>query len=296
MTTQDRTRLTARLRPDHTPVLANECIEFLGCRNGGVFVDCTSGEGGHTELMLQASPNVRTISLDLDPDMLDYAKYRLSQYLNRTNFIHSNFADIDKALSTTNTSMVNGILADLGISMAHIRSVDRGIAFTSNQPLDMRLNPLAGRPLSEELPTMSEGQIFEIIRNYGEEPSARRISQAIHTHLKTSPIQTTGDLASLIENTVGRRGRIHQATKTFQAFRIWMNRELENIETFIPKALRMLLPGEHWQSSPTIRSKTGSSKTFSKRLKMKDLNKLQKNQLSLPMMRLQQTGLQDQQN
>jgi 16S rRNA (cytosine1402-N4)-methyltransferase len=231
------------LRPDHTPVLANECIEYLGCRNGGVFVDCTSGEGGHTELMLQASPNVRTISLDLDPDMLEYAKFRLSEYSARTTFIHSNFADIDKALATTNTSMANGILADLGISMAHIRSVDRGIAFTANQPLDMRLNPLAGRPLSEELPTMSESQIFEIIRNYGEEPSARRISQAIHLHLKTNPIQTTGDLANLIENTIGRHSRIHPATRTFQAFRIWINRELENIETFIPKALRMLLPG-----------------------------------------------------
>lgn len=243
MTTHDKTRLTAHLRPDHTPVLARECIELLGCSNGGTFVDCTSGEGGHTELMLQSSPKVRTISLDLDPDMLERAKARLSEFEGRTTFIHTNFSNIDKALVSQSVGMVNGILADLGISMAHIKSVDRGIAFTSNQMLDMRLDPTSGKPLMELLPSMSENLIFEIIRKYGEDPMARKISKTIYAALAQKPIETTTELAELIEKNIGRHGRTHPATRTFQAFRIWINGELENIETFLPKAIRMLLPG-----------------------------------------------------
>lgn len=243
MTTHDKTRLTAHLRPDHTPVLARECIELLGCSNGGTFVDCTSGEGGHTELMLQSSPKVRTISLDLDPDMLERAKARLSEFEGRTTFIHTNFSNIDKALVSQSVGMVNGILADLGISMAHIKSVDRGIAFTSNQTLDMRLDPTSGKPLKDLLPGMGENLIFEIIRKYGEDPMARKISKVISTVLAQKPIETTTELAELIEKNIGRHGRTHPATRTFQAFRIWINGELENLETFLPKAIRMLLPG-----------------------------------------------------
>ncbi|NTU60885.1 MAG: 16S rRNA (cytosine(1402)-N(4))-methyltransferase RsmH [Caldiserica bacterium] len=231
------------MRPDHTPVLAKECIDLLGCANGGTYVDCTSGEGGHTELILQSSPKVRTISLDLDPDMLERAKARLSEFDGRTTFIHSNFANIDKALVSQSIGMVNGILADLGISMAHIRSVDRGIAFTSNQMLDMRLDPTNGKPLKDMLPGMGENQIFEIIRKYGEDPMARKISRAITSALALKPIETTTELAELIEKAVGRHGRTHPATRTFQAFRIWINNELDNLETFLPKAIRMLLPG-----------------------------------------------------
>lgn len=243
MTTHDRTRLTAHLRPDHTPVLANECIELLGCNNGGTFVDCTSGEGGHTLLMLQSSPQSRTISLDLDPEMLEKAKLRLAEFEGRTTFIHSNFSNIDKALVSQSIGMVNGILADLGISMAHIKSVDRGIAFTSNQTLDMRLDPTNGKPLKDLLPSMSENQIFEIIRKYGEDPMARKIAKAIVPALAFSHLETTTELANLIEKSIGRHGKTHPATRTFQAFRIWINRELENLETFLPKAIRMLLPG-----------------------------------------------------
>lgn len=243
MTTHDKTRLTAHLRPDHTPVLARKCIELLGCSNGGTFVDCTSGEGGHTELMLQSSSKVRTISLDLDPDMLERAKARLSEFEGRTTFIHTNFSNIDKALVSQSVGMVNGILADLGISMAHIKSVDRGIAFTSNQTLDMRLDPTSGKPLKDLLPGMSENLIFEIIRKYGEDPMARKISKVIYAALAQKPIETTTELAELIEKNIGRHGRTHPATRTFQAFRIWINGELENIETFLPKAIRMLLPG-----------------------------------------------------
>ncbi len=243
MTTDDKIRLTAHLRPDHTPVLAPECIDLLGCKNGGIFVDGTSGEGGHTILMLQSSPNTRTVSLDMDPDMLDRARARLSEFHERATFIHSNFAEIDGALKSVNISMVSGILLDLGISMAHIKSIDRGLAFTSDQPLDMRLNPTEGKPLREILNKMREEQLFEIIKTYGEEPFAKKIAKAIIHELSHGKMETTKDLAGLIEKTLGRRGRTHPATRTFQALRIWINRELENIETVIPKALRLLLPG-----------------------------------------------------
>lgn len=243
MTTHDKTRLTAHLRPDHTPVLANECIDLLGCKDGGIFVDCTSGEGGHTILMLQSSPKTRTISLDLDPDMLDRARQRLVEFEGRTTFIHSNFSNIDKALVSQSIGMVNGILADLGISMAHIKSVDRGISFMSDQALDMRLDPTNGTPIKDLLPGMSENQIFEIIRKYGEDPMARKIAKAITSAVASKPIETTSELALAIEKTIGRHGKTHPATRTFQAFRIWINRELENLEAFLPKAIRMLLPG-----------------------------------------------------
>lgn len=243
MTTQDKTRLIAPLRPDHTPVLASECIEFLGCAKGGVFVDGTSGEGGHTELMLLASPNVRTVSLDLDPEMLSRANSRLQQFGDRAKFVHSNFANIDTALESLNIHMVNGILLDLGISMAHIRSVNRGLAFSSDQPLDMRLNPTEGEPLLELLPKMREEQLAEIIKIYGEEPFSRKVAKAVVNQATHGQLETTKQLADLIEKTLGRHGKTHPATKTFQALRIWINRELENIETVIPKALRLLLPG-----------------------------------------------------
>jgi len=227
----------------HRAVMVKEALEFLNTANGGIFVDGTCGEGGHTEAILLSSPNAQTVSFDLDEKMLKIAKTRLSQYANRTNFVHNNFNEIDKALKNLGILDISGILLDLGISMAHLKSEQRGISFNGDQPLDMRLNQSSGIPLSDILKTMNQTELEQILNEFGEERQSKKIARAIVEFNKNHTIKTTGQLTEIILSVLPRFGRIHPATKTFQALRIYTNSELDNLRTALPKCLDILKSG-----------------------------------------------------
>jgi len=242
MDMQDRTRLTADLKPFHTLVLLNEILAYFkqtGCK---VFVDGTTGEGGHTLGFLK-NTDAHVVCFDADSEIQQRAKERLQDYAERVTFVHSNFRYILKELAKASYTHVDAILLDLGISMAHLKDINRGITFATDQPLDMRLDTTEGLPLSAMLPQMTESEIADVIFKYGEERASRRIARAIVYYMDKKPITTTGELAGLIEKSIGRKGKIHPATRTFQAFRIFINQELTSLELAIPQCLDCLAPG-----------------------------------------------------
>lgn len=243
MIAHDRTRLTTRLgqgQYHHTPVMLPEAMAFLRPERGGVYFDCTCGEGGHSEAILKASLNSKTVCMDLDLNMLMVAKERFKEFEGRTWFVHTNFADIDKAASLANVANSDGILMDLGISMAHLKGEKRGITFMEDQPLDMRLDVNRGEPAHSILLRIKFEELASAISEYGEERFAGKIARAIINAREKEPINTTGQLVKIISSVVPRSGRINPATRTFQALRILVNQELESLEEAIPKCLDML--------------------------------------------------------
>ena len=230
----------------HPPVLLKESIHYLNAEKGGVFVDATLGGGGHTEAILRANPENRVIAIDRDEEAIERALKRLEPYGDRIAVYHANFSQIDKVLEAEGVSEVNGVLFDLGVSHFHLRG-ERGFTVWQEQPLDMRMDrnqKLTAREVVNELP---ERKLAEIIFKYGEERFARKIAREIVRRRKTKPIETTTELAKIVEEVIPKKlwaGRKkHPAIKTFQAIRIYVNKEFEEIETAIPKAAHLLKSG-----------------------------------------------------
>ena len=242
MTAQDKTRLIVHLERYHTPVMPSEVMELIRPAKCNIIVDGTTGEGGHSRIFLESS-KADAICFDADSEMLELAKKNLSEFKDRTTFIHANYSEMKEVLKNKNIHGVDGILLDLGISMAHIKGLKRGITFSGDQPLDMRLDTTTGLPVSYYVNSLPEHEIADIIWKYGDERKSRRIAKAIIWERDKGKIETTGQLAGLIQKSIGRQGRIHPATRTFQALRIFVNRELEHLETAIPNCLDTLLPG-----------------------------------------------------
>lgn len=241
MVVDDRTRLTTHLgQYHHTPVMLSEVLEFLHAGEGGTFIDGTCGEGGHSKAILESSDNAKVVSLDLDKNLLLVAKERLKNFEGKTTFVHTNFADIDRAAWLAGAQKVKGILLDLGISMAHIKGQERGITFNLDQPLDMRLNPEIGEPASRLIGRMKFEELEQVIRDYGEEHFSGRIARAIINERRKTKIETTGQLVEIISKVVPKGGRVNPATRTFQALRILINGELENLAEALPKCLELL--------------------------------------------------------
>lgn len=218
-------------------------MDFLGPEEGGIFVDCTTGEGGHSEIILNLSDKSRMICLDLDLVMLHKAKERLKPFEGRATFVHANFCDIDKAMQLASATLVKGILMDLGISMAHIKGEERGITFAGDQPLDMRLDPMVGSSASHYVNKMKFEELAKAISDFGEERFAGRIARAITDARQKNKIETTSQLVEIISKVVPKTGKINPATRTFQALRILVNGELENLQEALPKCLRYLCGG-----------------------------------------------------
>lgn len=230
----------------HKPVLLREAMEYLEPSRGGVFVDATLGLGGHAEAILTSSQSVKLIGIDQDAEALKRASERLQDFAERVNLAHANFAEIKQVLGSFDISQVDGILADLGVSSLQLEGEGRGFSFQRDEPLDMRMNREAETLTAAELlNTLSEQEIADLIFKYGEERFARRIAKKIVERRATGkPIQTTFELVELIEKAIGKRsGKIHSATRTFQALRIAVNRELENLEKFIFDAVDVLKIG-----------------------------------------------------
>lgn len=229
---------------DHRPVLLRETIEWLAPERGGLFVDCTVGLGGHSEAILQASPDARVLGVDRDEAALRLARKRLAEFGGRFHAVHADFRELTRVLARTKVGTPHGILADLGVSSLQLDSPSRGFSFRHNAPLDMRMDTASGETAAELLGRLSEVEIARLIFEYGEERHSRRIARQIVKRREAGePVQTTADLAQLVERAIGgKQRRIHPATRTFQALRIAVNRELEGLDQFIADAIDALEP------------------------------------------------------
>ncbi len=230
----------------HRPVLLRETIELLAAERGGLFVDCTVGLGGHSEAILQASSDALVLAIDRDEEALGLARERLAQYGSRFRAVQADFRELTRVLAKAKIEQARGILADLGVSSWQLDSPSRGFSFRHDAPLDMRMNQSSDDETAAELlGRLSEVEIARIIFEYGEERHSRRIARAIvRKREQGEPVTTTSQLASLVERTTGpgKQRRIHPATRTFQALRIAVNRELENLDRFVTDAVDHLEP------------------------------------------------------
>lgn len=227
----------------HKPVMSREILTYLRPEPGQVFVDCTVGCGGHAEQILRAiSPHGRLIGIDQDLEALKITQGRLENYLDCLTLVHDNFENLKNILEKHEIKRANGILFDLGVSSLQLESKTRGFSFQHNAPLDMRMNQEAMLAAFDFINNLTEDELVKIIWNYGEEPRARKIARLIVQERKKNPIVTTLQLADLISRAISFRGgsRIHPATKTFQAFRIAVNRELEALEKGLETAIGFL--------------------------------------------------------
>lgn len=228
----------------HRPVLLRETIELLAVERGGLFVDCTVGLGGHSEAILQTSPDTQVIGIDRDEEALELARKRLAEFGGRFRAMHADFRELTRVLAIAKIKAVRGILADLGVSSLQLDSPSRGFSFRHEAPLDMRMDRSSGETAAEMLGRLSEVEIARLIFEYGEERHSRRIARRIvEKRAAGEPVQTTTELAKLVERAIGgKKRRIHPATRTFQALRIAVNQELEALADFVADAIDALEP------------------------------------------------------
>jgi len=237
---------TAKTRGDklsHISVLYQEVLAGLQIRPGGRYIDGTVGGGGHARGILVASaPGGEFLGIDADPMAVALAGEQLAEFAGRVTVVQGDFADLEEIAEEHGFCSVDGILLDLGLSSLQLEAAGRGFAFRLDGPLDMRFDPSQMTTAADLVNTLSSEELADILFRYGEEPQSRRIARAI---VAERPISTTGELAALVEKTVGRRRRIHPATRTFQGLRIAVNEELECLAEALPQALRLLGPGGH---------------------------------------------------
>jgi len=230
----------------HTPVLLEEVVAQLQPRPGGLYVDCTVGGGGHAEGILRASaPEGRVIGLDCDDEALAASRERLAAHEGRVQLLHANFAELQETLMSLGVTAVDGLVFDVGVSSRQFDEPSRGFSFQREGPLDMRMNRAAGPAAADVLREASVEELTRIFRVYGEERRARAIAMRIDRERARQPITTTTQLAGLVEQVLGpkRGGGIHPATRVFQALRIQVNRELENLQRGLVGAVNVLRSG-----------------------------------------------------
>jgi 16S rRNA (cytosine1402-N4)-methyltransferase len=228
----------------HEPVLTREAIAFLQPEKGGIFVDCTVGMGGHALALLEAGAT-KVIGLDRDPAALRMAAGTLNKYRDRVELVHSDYRAIAAILEARGIERVDGTLTDMGMSSYQLEAEGRGFSFQRDDPLDMRMDTTTGPTAAELLRRSEESEIADAIYEFGEERYSRRIARGIVQARTAAPLETTAQLAAIVRRAVPRRGysRIDPATRTFQALRIWVNRELDDIDTFLTAVAHRLAIG-----------------------------------------------------
>ncbi|MGZ6271160.1 MAG: 16S rRNA (cytosine(1402)-N(4))-methyltransferase RsmH [Candidatus Limnocylindrales bacterium] len=231
----------------HLPVMVEEVMAALSPVAGSFMVDATVGGGGHAVRILEAtSPDGRLLGLDADPAAIARTARRLAPYAERVTLRQTNFAHLGDVAPEAGFAVVDGILLDLGLSSHQLADTTRGFSFRADGPLDLRFDPSGGRPASALVNELDAPALERLLREFGEEPFARRIGRAIVRARQDRPIATALQLAAIVEGAVpGRRGprRIHPARRTFQALRIAVNEELETLPTALAAALELLKPG-----------------------------------------------------
>lgn len=225
----------------HLPVLYEEIIHALQPQPGGLYVDGTLGAGGHSAGLLEASaPTGEVLAFDLDPHAIEIARARLARFGTRLHIVQASYVEMAEHARRLGWQAVDGILLDLGVSSMQLDTAERGFSFLQDAPLDMRFSPAAPRSAADLVNSLPEDELADLFFRYGEERHARRIARAI---TRNRPITTTRQLADLVLETIGKRERIHPATRIFQALRIAVNDELEAVQSVLPVAIGLLRPG-----------------------------------------------------
>jgi 16S rRNA (cytosine1402-N4)-methyltransferase len=229
---------------EHVPVLTREVLQYLKPEGGGIFVDCTVGLGGHSRALLEAGAT-RIIGLDRDLSALARARIALAAWGDRVELIHADYRSIDRVLDDRQAPRIDGALADLGVSSSQLDDPGRGMSFQRQGTLDMRMDQSTGDTAANLIARSTERELADVIHAFGEERFSRRIARAIVTARQEAPVDTTTRLAAIIRRAVPGRGyaRIDPATRTFQALRIWVNRELEGLDRFLEMVARHLRAG-----------------------------------------------------
>jgi 16S rRNA (cytosine1402-N4)-methyltransferase len=233
----------------HIPVLLAEVLAALAPRPGGRYIDGTLGGGGHAlAILLAAQPDGRLLGIDADPVALQAARARLLRAGFTTNHFtlhHGAFADLSEIAQQYALDEVDGIMLDLGVSSYQLDTPARGFSFAHDGPLDMRLDPTRGPSAADLVNELEETALADLIYRYGEERGSRRIARQIVAQRRQAPLTSTAELAALVARAIGRGGRdrIHPATRTFQALRIAVNGELDQLEAALPQAVALLRPG-----------------------------------------------------
>src|SRR5687768_517104 len=217
---------------------------LLQPERGGIFVDCTVGLGGHTRMVLEHGAG-RLIGIDRDPDALALAGAALEGFGDRVRLVHADYRDISAVLDAQGVREVAGVLADFGVSSMQLDAEGRGFSFRRDEPLDMRMDRTKGETAAELIDRIDETELADVIYQFGEERRSRQVARAIVMARQQSRIETTGRLAEIVRRAVAARGwqRIDPATRTFQALRIWVNGELDGLDSFIGSAAARLQLG-----------------------------------------------------
>ena len=225
--------------PTHVPVLLNETIEGLQVQPGRYFIDCTVGSGGHAAAILERIlPGGKLLGIDADSEAIRIAEARFSDYSEVVSLVNDNFVNLKAICSKYKFYPVDGILLDLGVSSQQLDTAQRGFSFQREAPLDMRFDSRQGLTAADIINTFPEQELAHIIKEYGEERHSRRIAQHV---VQSRPITSTVQLAQVVEQTlVRKRARIHPATRTFMAFRIAVNRELDNLKVALEQTINLL--------------------------------------------------------
>ncbi len=231
------------MAPDafHIPVLCRDAVEALVTDPEGCYVDGTVGGGGHAEqLCLRLRGRGRIVCLDADDEALASARTRLAPFTERTIFVHANFADLTGALQRLHVARVHGFLFDLGVSSHQFDIPGRGFSFRGDERLDMRLDRRQQATAWHLVNTADEDVLAGVLREYGEERESRRIARRV---VAARPVDTTGELRAIVEHTVGGRFRTKSLARVFQALRIAVNHELDNLRSVLAQAVRLMVPG-----------------------------------------------------
>ena len=226
----------------HEPVMVPDVLALLEPARGGLFVDCTVGLGGHSRALLEAGAG-RVLGLDRDLSALAIARETLAGFSDRIELVHADYRELDRVLDERGIERVAGTLADLGVSSMQLDGEGRGFSFRRDEPLDMRMDQSRGPSVADLLRDVPEGELADVIFQFGEERHSRRVARAIVSARRESPIETTARLAAVVRRAVPYKGhqRIDPSTRTFQALRIWVNRELEGLDAFLAQATKRLL-------------------------------------------------------
>lgn len=233
----------------HLPVLQKEVLQYLDPKENENFIDCTAGNGGHTSAILEKNgPKGKVLGIDADPEMIKNLISRISNAEQRRRLIPTcgSFADLKEITEKENFKKISGILLDLGMSSWHLEESGRGFTFKGTEPLDMRYNSQNPLTATKILNFWSEPEIEKILREYGEERFARNIAREVIKTRSSSPIENTQQLVRIIQQAVPinyQKGKYHFATRTFQALRITVNNELENLKKVLPQAVDILMKG-----------------------------------------------------
>jgi 16S rRNA (cytosine1402-N4)-methyltransferase len=232
-------------RFEHATVMRQEVVSALAPRAGGVYVDATFGAGGHTVALLETEPRARIVALDRDPAAIAAAEERLAPVADRVMLVRAPFSRVREQLDALGLGRVDGLVADLGVSSPQLDEAGRGMSFRREGPIDMRMDPEQGETALELIERLSDDELANVIYQYGEERRSRRIARSIKKALAAGELSTTLDLRRAIVRAVGpaRVGGVDPATRSFQALRIAVNRELEELESLLATLPDVLVPG-----------------------------------------------------